>query len=104
MSGLGLLASSRAGVDREPLYLLDHQAQIINSPDESKDFIQIAICLIDQSPSHAVTALRLAWQYQHPLVSLVHLFPLFDPLRGREDFERLLDEMGIIRTDQTPKP
>jgi tetratricopeptide (TPR) repeat protein len=54
------------------------------------DFIQTAILSIDEAPETAVLALSLALQRFQPLALLLPIWPIFDPLRDRDDFKQLI--------------
>ncbi len=91
MPGVGLLASLRTdNCATVPHCLSDYWNKWVAEPYEKKDWITAAMVSIDNQPDYAVRTLRLAFQYRQPLVMLLPQWPVFDPLRARDDFKQLV--------------
>lgn len=88
MPGLGLLAAQRADTKDEKWVNFLRAAVLVNDDlaDVNRDWIQLALCLIDGWPASAVNALIVARHYRHPLAMIISSCPLFDPLREHPDF------------------
>lgn len=100
MPGLALLIAyrvSKAIPDTPfPSGIADLPAMMVKIPDELKDWVQIGLWMLDDNPEGAVHALMMAVHHHQPLVYIVSLMPLFDPLREREDFQDLLRIIATI--------
>jgi tetratricopeptide (TPR) repeat protein len=101
MPGVGLLAFFRAPPEdtQVPSLLRVHGAYLLHFPDEGKDWIQIALTAMELNPERAVRALKLAAYFSHPLVLLLPVWPIFDPLRDRQDFQELLKNIDLHSAD-----
>jgi tetratricopeptide (TPR) repeat protein len=115
MPCLGVLAATRAFRRREassvesppiqlPVFVGEAAKALEHSPEETKDWMQVAISLIDDFPPSAVLGLRIAYGCHHPLALLAHRWPLFDPLKGLDEFKLLLEQMGVSPDSQPVPP
>jgi tetratricopeptide (TPR) repeat protein len=96
MPGVGILAASRAMPDGPfPTDLHNEGQYLLESPDAGRDWVQIALIMIDVDPTSAMKALQFAYQCSHPLLLLLPIWPIFDPLRNRLDFQQLIDKIGF---------
>lgn len=60
------------------------------------NWFQVAIAAVgEEEPEVAVESLRRAWKREDPLVWWVHLWPVFDSLRTRQDFQSFLAELNL---------
>jgi hypothetical protein len=89
-----MLAMYRANADDQMYkYLADSWRKFLELPAEEKDWIQGALTIMEINQEYAVQSLGLALQFRHPLVMLLPFWPVFDPLRERADFQRLIAEI-----------
>lgn len=49
--------------------------------------------------SRAIELLAEDLDRNHPLMALLHVWPIFDPLREHEDFKALMQRMNLPKQD-----
>lgn len=50
---------------------------------------------MEKSEEQAITCLRYAVRYAHPLTLLLPYWPIFDRLRNHPDFAKLISEINL---------
>lgn len=100
MPGISVLAYHRefGGLDESPMAAdvsrcLEFMGR---EAPEIRDWIQIAIASLATNQDQSVAALASAVEHRLPLALFLPVWPIFDPLRGREDFKRVLDRLDEI--------
>lgn len=99
MPSVARLASLR--IDREaplPDYVNADWEAWLALPQTQKDWTQGAIAMIDLDPALSVRSLSMAIHRREPLVLLLPFWPIFDPLREREDFKELISQIKATLT------
>jgi hypothetical protein len=100
MPGLGVMAYHRefGALDDSAIAAKIRQCLEImgREPPEIRDWVQIAIASLATNQEQSVAALASAVEHRHPLALFLPVWPIFDLLRKRDDFKRVLDRLDEI--------